>query len=709
MRRSSVLLVFWSAILTTPAAVTWFDGLPFNSLPEACALAVLLPLVFSTAHRRLLDRAIVRSPWIFAALIGTVLVAASLKAILLTARPAGYAACYEATMAPPPAGRCERSFSNPFFRFDATRIDPVIDFGPADWDLPFVNSLRFNLYPWVSGLRRADRLPFSVAWRGVVETGQRDVVATYVGVGKIGIDAASFDLPPSYDSEGTLRFTLPAGRHVVRVYYTFDDGSRTERRPPGPYATFRLTAAGPGGEVEGPLTAGDPPKWLRAVAVVLDVLVFAGSLALAAWYVFLFRFQGRSLAIVAYAVSSAWLVVRAFELPVQTGATFVTWSLLAVVLRRNRSTSLVLAYVVLLFVGTWAAVGNYPRFNAVVFRNRGEDWLTYESMARTILETWSLQGGEPVFYIQPLFRYVRFAQHLLLGDGDPLIDLFGWIALQWSILWAASTLLPAEGLGRSRTVLFAAAAALTLALAGSTLVVQMIGLSLSEHATWIFTAAAFALLGRRSGPRWVAGGAFLGAALITRPNQAPALAAIAVVFLAPALWRRSRPAMLAAAVFGAVCLLPLAHNLYYGGRPVLFTTTADSPATLGMPIGTLARVTSDATVRAGLTQTVRGLLFLPPWRSSFGKDEVRFVLYALLAVWVASLCLAFRRSVPARVRVLALVPALYLGVHVFYAVGNYYPRHILAAYFAMGLVTMTIAAQRRAALTPQPVATSAPP
>jgi len=518
--------------------------------------------------------------------------------------------------------------------------------------------------------------------------------------------ARRFESPFALGIEGSLN---NYGTSTSRQAYTFDDGSRTERRPPGPYATFRLTAAGPGGEVEGPLTAGDPAKWLRAVAVVLNVLVFAGSLAVAAWYVFLFRFQGRSLAIVAYAFSSAWLVVRAFELPVQTGATFVTWSLLAVVLRRNRSTGLVLAYVVLLLVGTWAAFGNYPRFDAVVFRNRGEDWLTYESMARTILETWSLQGGEPVFYIQPLFRYVRFAQHLLLGDGDPLIDLFGWIALQWSILWAASTLLPAEGLGRSRTVLFAAAAALTLALAGSTLVVQMIGLSLSEHATWIFTAAAFALLGRRSGPRWVAGGAFLGAALITRPNQAPAVAAIAAVFLVPALWRRSRPAMLAAAVFGVVCLLPLAHNLYYGGRPVLFTTTADSPATLGMPIGTLARVTSDATVRAGLTQTVRGLLFLPPWRSSFGKDEVRFVLYALLAVWVASLCLAFRRSVPARVRVLALVPALYLGVHVFYAVGNYYPRHILAAYFAMGLVTMTIAAQRRAALTPQPVATSAPP
>jgi hypothetical protein len=159
--------------------------------------------------------------------------------------------------------------------------------------------------------------------------------------------------------------------------------------------------------------------------------------------------------------------------------------------------------------------------------------------------------------------------------------------------------------------------------------------------------------------------------------------------------------MLAGAMFCAVCLLPLAHNLYYGRRPVIFTTTAESPDTLGMPIGTLARITSDATARAELIRIVRGLLFLPPWRSSIGKDDVRLVLYALLAVWAAGLCLAVRRSVPARLRVLAVVPALYLGVHVFYAVGNYYPRHILAAYFAMGLVTMTIAAQRRVALTPE--------
>jgi hypothetical protein len=156
--------------------------------------------------------------------------------------------------------------------------------------------------------------------------------------------------------------------------------------------------------------------------------------------------------------------------------------------------------------------------------------------------------------------------------------------------------------------------------------------------------------------------------------------------------------MLAGAVFCAVSLLPLAHNLYYGHRPVLFTTTADSPATLGMPIGTLARIGSDATARAELMRIVRGLMFLPPWRNTIGKGDLKFILYALLAVWAAGLYLSLSRSVAARLRVLAVVPALYLGVHVFYAVGSYYPRHILAAYFAMGLVTMTIAcaAGRRA-------------
>jgi len=267
-----------------------------------------------------------------------------------------------------------------------------------------------------------------------------------------------------------------------------------------------------------------------------------------------------------------------------------------------------------------------------------------------------------------------------------------WVALHWTILWTAATLFPAAGIGRARTALFAVASALTLALAGSATVVAMMRLSLSEHVTWIFTAAAFALLCAPIARRWIPGAALLAAALITRPNQAPALLAIAAAFLMLPMWRRSRAAWIAMAMFGAVCLLPLAHNVYYGGRAVIFTTTAGSPDTIGLPVATLAKIGSDPTARAAVLQVLRGLLFLPPWRGSIGNDDVRFVIYGLQVVWLVAFCLALGRSVPVRLRILAFVPLVYLGVHVFYAVGNYYPRHILAAYFAMGLVTMTIAA-----------------
>jgi hypothetical protein len=695
--RSSILLVLWIGVLAAPTSAARFDGVPFSSISEVFALALLLPLVFSSANRRLLSRALTSSPsWSIAAIVGAVLCAAALKAVLATTRASGFLACYKSTLSPPPAGSCERSFENPFFRFAATRVDATIDFTPANWNLSFVNSARFNFPPTTPGLRRADRMPLKIAWRGVVESGRQDAVVSYVGEGSVGIDATSIDLPPSYDRDASVAFTLPPGRHVMRVYYTFDDGSTTsERRRRGPFATIRVMTVDADGHVRGPLTAGQPSAAIRAAAAMLDVLVLGVSLALLVHYVWLLRVQRGSVAIVAVASAAAWFGVRLFGLAVGTGATVVVWSLLAVVVGRNRSARLLLAYIALLMLGSWIAVSTYPSLQVVGFRSRGDDWLTYESFARTILETWSLQGGEPVFYMQPFFRYVRFAEHLLLGDADPLIDVAAWVALHWTILWTAATLFPATGIGRARTVLFAVASALTLALAGSVAVVAMIRLSLSEHVTWIFTAAAFALLCGRIPRRWVVAAALLAAALITRPNQAPALFAIAAAFLMVPMSHRSRAAWIAAATFGAVCLLPLAHNVYYGGRAVIFTTTAGSPDTVGIPVATLARIGSDPAARAAVLQVIRGLLFLPPWRSSIGNDDVKFVMYGLQVVWLVALFLALTRSVPVRLRVLAFVPLVYLGVHLFYAVGNYYPRHILAAHFAMGLVTMTIAATPR--------------
>src|SRR4051812_23452165 len=278
MRRSSVLLLLWAVVLALPGAVTRFDGIPFNTLTEAIVVALLLPVACSTALRRLIDRVVARTSWLRPALFAMVLLAGAAKATLATARPPGFAGCYESTLSPPPAGRCERSFDNPFFRFDATRIDPVIDFRPQDWNLSFINSLRFNFYPWVRDLRRSDRLPLRVAWRGIVDSDRQDAQITYVGEGTLGVDATTIDLPPIYESKNTVRFTIPPGRHVVRIYYTFDDGSKTDSRRLGPYATLQLMAVAADGQPQGPLIAARPPISVRVTGLLVDVIVVSVSL-----------------------------------------------------------------------------------------------------------------------------------------------------------------------------------------------------------------------------------------------------------------------------------------------------------------------------------------------------------------------------------------------------------------------------------------------
>jgi len=108
-KRTVLLLTLWFAVLAVPASVTRFDGLPFSSLPEAFALAVLVPVVFSAAHRRLFRRMVARrSRGIRLALLATLVCAGALKATLATVRPPGFQACYETPLTPPPVGKCER-------------------------------------------------------------------------------------------------------------------------------------------------------------------------------------------------------------------------------------------------------------------------------------------------------------------------------------------------------------------------------------------------------------------------------------------------------------------------------------------------------------------------------------------------------------------------------------------------------------------------
>jgi hypothetical protein len=203
----------------------------------------------------------------------------------------------------------------------------------------------------------------------------------------------------------------------------------------------------------------------------------------------------------------------------------------------------------------------------VVYRSAGDDWLTYESFARTILETWSLQGGEDVFYYQSLFRYVRFGQRLLLGDGDLLVLAASLSALFFSVLWATGRLAGHEPRAPVRTAAIMGIGLLLLTLLSSATVVGAVLAPLSEQVTWIALPLLFvALVAGRSRQAWAFGAALAGLSVATRSNQAPGLFLIVLTGLLAAWRRRPSAVVVAALLFGACALIPLVHNLYYGGQ-----------------------------------------------------------------------------------------------------------------------------------------------
>jgi hypothetical protein len=188
---------------------------------------------------------------------------------------------------------------------------------------------------------------------------------------------------------------------------------------------------------------------------------------------------------------------------------------------------------------------------------------------------------------------------------------------------------------------------------------------------------------------------------ISRTNQWPAAAALMIgVLLTAGPPDRRRTAVFGSVVFVAIVMLPLAHNLLYGGQWVLTTTSADIPENLVLPPGRLAGVFTDAGVSRALADQLRAILFLGP---DDGRG-VRLVFRALQLLWLGALLLTWRAPRGATGWIVTVLPWLYLLPHVFYQVTVYYPRHIVIGHLAFGLSAawLTANARRRSGARPVP-------
>jgi hypothetical protein len=714
-------LAFLFLLLLPSARLHVFDGLPVSGLAEFAAFFLILPLCVSRALRRVYARPLQsrRGARGMTPVAAALLLAIGAKLLLLAfgGQP-GFAACYQSVLDPNQASpSCERSYENLFFRGGMTRIDDTIAFDPATWNLSFFNSLRFNFFPWIKGNVERTRLPFAAHWRGKLDVPVPTTIAlSYVGEGTLQLEGlAAMPLPPAYRRPETIALTVPDGRRAFALDYRFDDGSRVGDGPAilrGPYASMHVRVG------TTPLRTVAPPSVWRVVGgfVDLTMIVILGSIV---WCYG--RLLGRDAGLAAIAcVGGALLAIdptvtmrsvpfldyahpeAARGLPAGIGLTLVVGALFVLIARRPSTRLLLLAY---LAIG-WASVFRQDfllrGFQTVFYRAAGDDWLTYESYARSILETGSLEAGERIFYHQPLFRYLVFLAHAILGDGDTLIALFAQALLIWSVFWMSASLLP-RGLVRGRwRVLGIAVGLLLVVLATSEPVSRLIYVGASEYPTWIVFLMLFPrLCVSRARRDWWLGTMMLGLSLITRMNQAIALGWLFAIFLRRAAFARPRFAVQPILLLAATAALPTAHNVYYGRELSVLPSEHAVTRTLPMPPSRWLRISDDDEAAAQAWTQVGAVTYTSriglgtPFVPTVASHAVLLVACrGLQVMWGLAAILLFGARASTTARLLLIVPVLYLSVHLFYQVSDYHPRFIVIGYLAMGAVAMLAVRER---------------
>jgi hypothetical protein len=236
------------------------------------------------------------------------------------------------------------------------------------------------------------------------------------------------------------------------------------------------------------------------------------------------------------------------------------------------------------------AARGFLEIGRVTWYTSGDDWWLFQRFAyRIYLQGYWLEGGEPVFWFQPFYRWIVGALHLVFGDSS-VGELFWDGACVWAGgLFAFHVVKVMAGF---RWAMAAGALTVMLFTIGPGWYLFGRGLSEISSAGLIYAAALLALRGRgRGAARFVvAAGICLALAVYTRLNNLPFALAVAVFawpLRQPAsdLWRwhelrrRCSVPVLAgviAALVVAIALFSLRTYYYTGNVNALSGTQASA-------------------------------------------------------------------------------------------------------------------------------------
>jgi len=222
----------------------------------------------------------------------------------------------------------------------------------------------------------------------------------------------------------------------------------------------------------------------------------------------------------------------------------------------------------------------------------GNDWWQFQRFAyRIYMQGYWLEGGEPTFWFQPLYRWIAGALHMLFGQSQVGENYWDAVAILVIALFSFEVVRQLRGF---RWGILAGALALTTYLSGPGHVFIGRGLSEITSAGFIYLSALCVIAARapRSPRLLLAAGVFAMLGVWTRLNNLPMAMAVAIFawpLEAPAstiwnprqwivsVWRPAVVALPAALAIG-IGLFALRTWYYTGELSVFFGTQAGARA-----------------------------------------------------------------------------------------------------------------------------------
>lgn len=308
----------------------------------------------------------------------------------------------------------------------------------------------------------------------------------------------------------------------------------------------------------------------------------------------------------------------------------------------------------------------FPLANTI-YQRGGTDGLRYESHAREIFVTNSLQAGENLFTSQPGARYILYLLKNIFGENDVLQKIVILTIIYMCILIIKNKFYSFE----VNIICFFGLAYLV-----SSPIVLLVSESLSETFSWPFVAILFLIYTEQKN---LSKSIFFLSGLIVflRLNYVPAISLFLLLF-----YKKKLLNIKDIYVFISIIVLPLLHNLYYGKAFQFWVRSLDVEGNIRLESSNF------------ITSIIKNFLiilgdFTNQIIQSYVSTRFLFLQYLLIFIFLISIFLS-SRNFHLETVVLILIPAFFLAPHLFFDGITEYPKHIVTGYISIIFVSLLL-------------------